>query len=497
MTGSRCGKRGRGLERSGMNAASLASQDIVMTKQPVFDRIGRRENRRRALLSWSNLLFSAATERGIIRCMIWPKSTVTCGGVLLFLFCVQTVLQAQTVPQAAPIPETGYVSDSRYVNAFFGFLLPLPQGVEFRDFALPSKGRSHSIFGLQAQRKGLTALTVSATQPPDNSTDDARKAATGGTGASVKKVEIGGKEFWKSESEDHSRAGTMHTFICATEMSGYTLQFTLMSYDEKLAKELRRDIESITFIDPPQARILAGANARLYPAKVEALPNPTVSPTHIAQLKLGVVSGNTYTNDMLGLSFQFPPGWVVADKATQDKVVEAGHQFAYGNDPAAARQHEITQECSRILLWASQYPEGTKPDEINPLVAIMAFDSACLPGVHLPTSTGDVDAIRQLGMQIAEPLSGTPFIGKGQNTIRAFMLENRMMVALSSGFKVNLPARNQPLDVFSSVIFTEGTNYWVVWLFKNGSQPGLDELMKTSKIAFVPPDRAIDQRKTN
>ena len=289
----------------------------------------------------------------------------------------------------------------------------------------------------------------------------------------------------------------MHTFICATEMNGYTLQFTLMSYDEKLAKELRHDIESITFIDPTQARILAGSNARLSPASVEAAPNPAVSPTHIAQLKLGVVSGNTYTNDMLGLSFQFPPGWVVADKATQDKVVEAGHQFAYGNDPAAAREHEITQECGRILLSASQYPEGTKPDEVNPLVAIMAFDSACLPGVHLPNSTGDVNAIRQLGMQIAKPLSGTPFIGKGQNTIRAFMLGNRMMVALSSGFKVNLPARMQPLDVFSSVIFTEGTNYWVTWIFMNGSQSGLDDLMKTSKIAFLPSDSATDQHKTN
>src|ERR1035441_3286291 len=364
--------------------------------------------------------------------MIWPKGTVAGVGVLVFVLGIQTVPLAQTVPEPAPIPETGYVSDSRYVNAFFGFLLPLPQDAGFQDFVLPPLGNSHSIFGVQTQRKGLTALKVSATKSSGNPTDDASKAAAGVKGASVKRVEIGGKEFWKSESEDDSRAGTMHTLIYAIPMSGYTLQFIIVSFDGKLAKELRHSIESITFFDPTQAKVLAGSNARLFPAKAEGVATPTISATHIAQLKLGVVSGNTYTNDTLGFSFQFPSGWVVADKATQDKVVEAGHQLAYGHDPAAGREHEIAQECGRILLSATEHPEGTKTDEVNPLVAIMAFDSACLPGVHLPTSTSDGDAIRQLGVKITRSLSGTPFIGKGKNTIRAFMLQNRMMLDLSS-----------------------------------------------------------------
>jgi len=429
--------------------------------------------------------------------MIWRKSTVAGAGVLLFLLTVQTVPLTQTLPEPAPIPETGYLSDSRYVNAFFGFSLPVPQDVEFRDFALPAMGNSHSIFGLQTQRKGLTALTVSATESTGNPTDDARKAATGVTRASVKKIEIGGKEFWKSESEDDSRAGTMRTLIYATAVRGYTLQFMVVSFDGKLAKELRQSIESINFVDPAQAKVLAGSNARLFPAKAKGVPSPKISATHIAQLKLGVVSGNTYTNDTLGFSFQFPSAWVVADKATQDKVVEAGHQFAYGNDSAAAREHEIAKECGRILLSASQFPEGTKTDEVNPLVAIMAFDSDCLPGVRLPNSTSDGDAIRQLGVQIARSLSGTPFVGEGQNKIRAFVLQNRMMVDLSSGFKVNVPTRKQPLDVFISVIFTEDSNYWVMWLFMNGSQSGLDDLRKNIRIAFVPSDSATDRSKAN
>jgi hypothetical protein len=71
------------------------------------------------------------------------------------------------------------------------------------------------------------------------------------------------------------------------------------------------------------------------------------------------------------------------------------------------------------------------------------------------------------------------------------------MVDLSSGFKVNVPTRKQPLDVFSSVIFTEDSNYWVMWLFMNGSQSGPDDLRKNIRIAFVPSDSATDQSKTN
>jgi hypothetical protein len=393
---------------------------------------------------------------------------------------------SQVRAEPAPIPETGYISDSQYVNAFFGFLLPLPQDADFRDLALPSKGDSHSIFGLQTQRKGLTALTVRATRGSSNPTDDVRKAAGGPKGASVKKVEIASREFWKSESENESPAGTMHTLIYATAMSGYTLQFMVVSFDGKLAKELRRSIESMTFVDPAQAKVLAGNNARLFPVKIEDASNTSVSATHIAELKPGILSGNTYTNDMLEFSFQFPAGWIFADKATQDKVVEAGHQFAYGNDLAAAREHEVATECSKILVWASQYPEGTKTDEVNPLIAIMAFDSGCLSGVHLPTSTDDSDAVRQLGVQMTRSLSGTPFIGKGQRTVKAYTLQNRMILDLSSEFKVSLQSRKQPLDVFTSVIFTEDKNFWVAWLFMQGSQSGLNDLKKNIRIDFAP-----------
>lgn len=222
-----------------------------------------------------------------------------------------------------------------------------------------------------------------------------------------------------------------------------------------------------------------------------------LSPTHIAQLNPGVVSGNTYTNRTLGFALQFPAGWIVADKATQDKVMEAGHQFAYVNDPAAAREHEVAKQCGRMLLWTTQYPEGAKTGEVDPLVAILAFDSDCLPGVHLPSSMTDGDAIRQVGVQMSRALSGTPFIRSGQKALRAYMLQNRLMLDLSGEFKADAPDGKQPVDIYTSVVFTQDNNYWVAWIFMQGSQSGLDDLRNNVKIAFATSTGAAEQKTGN
>jgi hypothetical protein len=424
--------------------------------------------------------------------------------ISLLLMLLPSAVARPISPSSAALgtnPESGFVSKTKYTNAFFGFFLPLPRDLAFSDYRTSFNQETchYFLFGLRTYttapigplRPKLTVFFVTAKKSTDP--EDLHRAAGGPKEAIPTKIEIGGREFWTSEVEDKTPEGTAHHLAFSTETQGYIVQFNVESFDKKVTAKLRESISRIEFFDTVKAQDIAGPDSKPY------LPAGTASPcpAHIEQLGPGAVSGNTYTNDMLGISFRFPPGWVVADKATQDKVVEAGHQFAYGNDSAAAREHEIAHECGRTLLSASQFPAGTKTDEVNPLVAIMAFDSACLPGVHLPNSTSDSDAIRQLGMQITKSLSGTPFIGKGQNTIRAFMLGSRMMIEMSSGFKVDLPARKQPLDVFSSVIFTEGSNFWVALLLMNESQSGLDDLKKNSKIAFVPSDGANDLRKTN
>lgn len=425
--------------------------------------------------------------------MLSRKSAFAYFLALFSIIFFQEVQPIHAVPEEAVRPETGYISDSRYVNAFFGFSLPLPHA-EFSDFVFPTTGKFHFLLGLKQERKNLTTFIISATPISGDAAEEVRKAAAGPDKRQIKQAEIGGKEFWIAASMEKSPVGKQHAFTFATSMAGYTLQFVLLSFDAKLAGELRRSIESISFFDPAEAKVLAGDNARLFPVRREEMPVIPASSAQIAQLDPGVASGNTYTNRALGFSFQFPEGWVLSDKETQQKVMEAGHQAAYGNDPMAAREHETFQQCSRNLLWATQHPAGSRMEQLNPLIVIMAFDSGCLPGVHLPKSISDTESLRRLGTQFMTVLSGTPFLGNGQNSINAFMLQNRLMISLSSAFKVTAQ-KKQPLNVFTSIILTEENDYWVAWMFMNGSQAGLEDLKKSIRIIFASPISATEQIK--
>ena len=71
------------------------------------------------------------------------------------------------------------------------------------------------------------------------------------------------------------------------------------------------------------------------------------------------------------------------------------------------------------------------------------------------------------------------------------------VIEISKLWALSQTTRKPPLDVFSSVIFTEDNNYWVMWLFMNGTQSGLDDLRKNIRIAFAPSNSVTDQSKTN
>lgn len=384
------------------------------------------------------------------------------------------------------VPEAGYVSPGKYTNAFFGFSLPLPQDSAFHGFQLPSNGASHSLFGLQVQKNGLTAFTITATEMNGASSEQARKSASEPKAQDVKKFEIDGREFWRGESQEKSRAGKMRSITYVTAINGYVLKFLIVSFDAKLTEDLQRCIEAAKFFDPAKAQEVAGANSRAYNPVAPRNLNPLVAPSssRIGQLSPGVVSGNTYKNDALGFAYEFPTGWVVSDKTIQEKVIEAGHQFAWGDSPSAAREHTAFQQCGRVLLMSTKYPEGTKTEEYNPLVIVIAVDSACSPSAHFPSSIDDHDAIKEAAQQLVRSFAETPFVSKGKNSVTAFVVQGHVMLELSGSFQVSPRGSNTPLDIYTSIDVTQLNGYLVGWGFVSGSQAGLQEL-KNTKIAFA------------
>jgi hypothetical protein len=183
---------------------------------------------------------------------------------LNLVFVLSVLLPIGCAAQEAPTAtaQTGFVSPDKYTNAFFGFSLPLPQDPTLHKFALPPN--FHSVFGLQAQTNGVTTFAVFAKETNGASSKLARKAAAGPKEERTKKIEIDGREFWRSESRQESRAGRMRTINYATAINGYLLSFQIVSFDEKLTDALQQCIESVKFFDPTKAPEMAGPNSRPY-----------------------------------------------------------------------------------------------------------------------------------------------------------------------------------------------------------------------------------------
>jgi hypothetical protein len=410
------------------------------------------------------------------------KKMIRVVSIMFLLFAISNVGQAQAPTiQGTASPEEGFVSQTKYTNAFFGFALAIPQNAQMHILALPSTSPSAQfLFGLESQDHGLTTVIVDAKQTPAASSDDAREAASGSKDETVKPIEIGGKEFWKSEAQNKSSAGKMRTVKYATALDGYVLEFDILSFNNKLAEELEQNIESVTFFDPAKAKQMAGEDSQPYNPAGPAVPKPSGL---LKELSSGAVSGNSYTNSALGFSCQFPMGWYQADETTQRKVIGAGHQAAWGNSPSAAQEHEAAQNCTKVLLWVNREPEGSKTADLNPLIMILAADPQCVPGVTFPTSSDDHEGVRNIVQAVVRSLAGS-LVMSGAMKVGTFSLQGHLFLNVSGVSQANVPGHALPVELHNSLVFTSLKGFWTIWVFSSGSEAELQELKHTN-ITFL------------
>jgi hypothetical protein len=408
-----------------------------------------------------------------------PHAVRVAVAILALSGCAFAQPGTPTSSKPPTVPESGFVAPGKYINAFFGFVLPLPQNETIHPLTLPSNQTSHVLFGLQANQHGLAILTVFAKQKADLSD----KAVSKEAGSRAKQITIGGRQFWVSESQKKVAGGDRNTERdYTTGMNGYLLEFSILSFDPDFTKQLQQDIESISFFDPAKAAEIAGPGATLSP--VAAAMQPQIS--DLRQLDPGIISGDVYSNKTLGFAYQFPHGWIVADQNTQNKVIERGHQLAWGNDPEAAREHEYMERCMRPLLWVTEYPEGTHSGGANQLIAVSAMAPGCFQGFQFPTSLDDRNAIKSTSQQMLSAFAtGMPALAKGNFSVSAFITQSHLILDLSGSFKISPPGSSQPLETFISVDFTELNGYLAVWMFSSGTESGLKEI-KNTRIQFAP-----------
>jgi hypothetical protein len=382
---------------------------------------------------------------------------------LFFLVCSCSASFCQAPPASAPqpstpAPETGFVSPTQYTNAFFGFTLPLPKDPDVAPMsrALRASIFGHFVFGLGSLGADVAVLTVTA-NPLTPESKDAAKEASAGVLLKPTQVEIGGKDFWRSESVKDSH-NTNQTIVFATSLNGYVLQFRILVSTDKVKDELEQCIHGLAFFDPANAKEMAGAGSSPYNPGAP----PPVTTYGIAGVSDGAIAGNSYSNPELGFRYEFPSGWVVNGKATHG------------------------DHCTKTLLFVTRYAKGAQAGQFNPLIILMAIDPGCSPGVTFPKAVDDRAAIQRIASHTMRFFQQASFESTGPARVRAFNGGGKVMLEISQSLSVTGTGSEKPLIVPSSTILMESKGVWVVWMFASNTQAELDELRKT-KIFFDAP----------
>jgi hypothetical protein len=213
----------------------------------------------------------------------------------------------------------------------------------------------------------------------------------------------------------------------------------------------------------------------------------------LAQLDVGQVSKNTYHNPQLGFSYEFPRGWVVNDKATQKRTLEAGHQFVWSDDSPTKAKKKDDRQCTKDLLSVSRFPEEMRMGGVDsPLAYVVAADPKCAPGVSFPTTVKDHEAIQRIASQLGIYFKSLPVLSKSPAHIRAFENAGRVMLEISQSYTFYLhePGNSRAPSIDSSVLAMQAHDYWVMWMFIGEGDTELDQ-MRASKIFFdAPPEPA-------
>ena len=215
-----------------------------------------------------------------------------------------------------------------------------------------------------------------------------------------------------------------------------------------------------------------------------ALPKANVPENSgFAQLDIGTVSQGTYHNAELGFQYQYPKGWAVNDKATQETALAAGRQFVWTDD--TKRDHKSAGQCTKDLLFVTQYPEEMRPNGFNPLAFLIAADPKCAPGVVFPATVKDREAIQRIATNLGIYFKTPSVTHRGPAHIRAFDNAGRVILEISQSFTfyTHEPGTETLQTVSSSILVTQVRDYWIMWMFMGDSDAQLVQLRAT-KIFF-------------
>jgi hypothetical protein len=176
-----------------------------------------------------------------------------------FLLIAAALSHAQTELK----PEDGFVSPKNYTNAFFGFSVPFPSGVQLtllKESAAARLPYRHALFGANSRTEGYPVFVVLADEIASSRNTDPKAALSALGAQKVRSTNLGGRDFATAQSKSN---GIYHLDY-ATAVRGYMLYLSVFAYDKRVLEEFQHSIEGIEFFDPATAKQHAGPDSRPY-----------------------------------------------------------------------------------------------------------------------------------------------------------------------------------------------------------------------------------------
>jgi len=165
--------------------------------------------------------------------------------------------------QTALKPEDGFVSPENYTNAFFGFSVPFPRGVQLtllKESAGARQPYRHVLFGANSKSKGYPVFVVLADEIASSGKTDPKDALSALGAQKVGHTKLGGRDFATGQSKSE---GIYHIYY-ATAVDGYLLYLSVFAYDKKVLENFQHSVDAIEFFDPATAKQHAGPGSRPY-----------------------------------------------------------------------------------------------------------------------------------------------------------------------------------------------------------------------------------------
>lgn len=200
--------------------------------------------------------------------------------------------------------------------------------------------------------------------------------------------------------------------------------------------------------------------------------NPPASA--VAEIPDGVLTGNVYTNDALGVSFYFPPTW----------TAEPDPKGPVFLDP---KPNGRANQCSKILLTFEA--PGKVEGRFSSFGRVIAIDPRCLSAGPFPHSPEDKENLDKAADKIIKYFKNSSFFSPyGVRIIALRTQENKgpMLISMRGAMIINAvsghPApKKEPLSVSTLFALQESRGYWIAWAYV-ADDPSRNELQKNSRM---------------